>query len=154
MPPDLANAVLESWVMHARNLIDFFYGSKQQDDIVMLDFVGEIIGSFGFPEISEELSDARRRANKEMAHLTSTRIGISPDEKQWAFGLITNQIIDRMKAFINLVNDGELRAALKSILPKEIDQKFAVKAQLNTSGLSGGEVTFQPGLKDRHNRDD
>lgn len=35
----IGNAILESWVQHIRNLIDFFYAEKRLDDIVIADYI-------------------------------------------------------------------------------------------------------------------
>jgi hypothetical protein len=76
-------ALLESWVIHLRNVIAFLFHSVAPDetDVVAGDFLANwptLIGA-----ISPTLSEARRRANKEIAHLTTARIPGAPKEKEW-----------------------------------------------------------------------
>ena len=76
------NLLIESCILHFRNLVDFFYpSSPQSDDISASDYVS----SWGSPTLPDNLKDARIRANKELAHLTLKRkTGHSPD-KLWNF---------------------------------------------------------------------
>lgn len=138
LPSNHGYALLESWVLHVRNLIDFFYAPKRLDDIVMVEFASDEDGIGDFPDITTELERARERANKEMAHLTYSRVGKSEADRQWAVGLITVQLIERMKAFADLVADNEIAAEVRKMLPKDPRDRYVVTAVANTSGFSGG----------------
>ncbi len=137
LPSDHGYALLESWVLHVRNLIDFFYTPKKLDDIVMMEFTNDGQGIGDFPKITTELEMARERANKEMAHLTYSRVGKSDADKQWAVGKITVQLIERVKAFADLVADNGIATELKEMLPKDPRVRYIVTAVANTSGFSG-----------------
>ena len=145
---DHAYALLESWVLHVRNLIDFFYTPKKFDDIVMVEFVhnGQEVGDF--PEITTELERARERANKEMAHLTYSRVGKSDADRQWAVGLITIQLIERMKAFADLVADEEIATEVRELLPKGPGARYVVTVVANTSGFSVRPTVSGPFVKE------
>lgn len=77
----VSNALLESFTIHARALMDFFYPSEipQVTDVIAQDFIGdgqsweEVRGDQ--PEI---FGKARRRVNKEIAHLTYDRQTVTP----------------------------------------------------------------------------
>ncbi|MFH1432387.1 MAG: hypothetical protein ABIG84_04170 [archaeon] len=61
-PWDIRNAVIESFVIHTRVLLDFFYGRKTGDDIVATDFVD----AWDRPDITDTLKDARYKVNKQL----------------------------------------------------------------------------------------
>ncbi len=89
----IKNALIESFVIHLRNLIDFFYNDKpKSDDITVINFVNANC----IPEITEKIKLARKRAHKEVAHLTLKRTFKSED-KQW-------DIIDLKKEFKLLID--------------------------------------------------
>jgi hypothetical protein len=84
----MTNALLESFVIHLRNLLDFFYPppSSKSDDVVAYDFFHSPSEWDRIrPGMSATLSGARTRANKEIAHLTYARLVVSPESKPWAF---------------------------------------------------------------------
>ena len=67
--------MLESFAIHLRNLIDFFYtppNHARNDDLVAADFFDPPT-SWNPGPISKSLSDARERANKEISHITYKR---------------------------------------------------------------------------------
>lgn len=144
MPIDLGNAVLESWVLHVRNFIDFFYSPKLKDDIVISDFLRGENWRNEFPAISRNLEEAKERANKEMAHLTYSRIGKTQEEKLWAVGQLTNQLVERMETFADLVGDNEIASSLKSLLPKGAKLRLVIAPMTNTSGFSDEATIVEP----------
>ncbi len=91
------NSMLESFSIHSRNLIDFFYPSekitKSNTDISIIDYIDEKnLGKL--PQISELLRIARIKANKQVAHLTTDRMTkyITDEEKGWDFKQISIEI--------------------------------------------------------------
>jgi hypothetical protein len=67
-------AGIESFGLHLRNLIEFFYpsangGKGRNNDVMATDF----LSSQKLPLITEKLKEARERANKELVHLTTAR---------------------------------------------------------------------------------
>lgn len=63
----LLNAILESFLIHARNLIDFFYSnSRYSDDVVAEDFIYD--WRTQEPTATDLLNDTRTRANKHLVH--------------------------------------------------------------------------------------
>src|SRR5579864_3336346 len=74
---------LESFLIHLRNLIDFFYPqSPRPTDVIATDFYDD--PAKWNATISSSLELARTRANKEVSHLTLGRkAGMHPD-KHWA----------------------------------------------------------------------
>jgi hypothetical protein len=82
-----ATALLESYVIHLRNLIEFFYRRRaelkdyQKTDVVAEDFFDDAVNC-STPQMSAEMKTAQNRANKEVNHLTAGRqIGKGEDWK-------------------------------------------------------------------------
>ncbi len=78
-PSPMASVLIESFVIHLRNLIDFFYYSRvKEDDVIASDFCP------GWNEtISSTLKAAKERANKEVNHLTLERKSGFDSNKPW-----------------------------------------------------------------------
>jgi len=99
----LVNALLESFVIHFRALLDFFYPPEnvKKDDVLAGDYFDD---SDGWEEIrpqpSKVLNRAKIRAHKEVAHLTYARLDVTPETKGWAFIEIANEINKLMDVFL------------------------------------------------------
>src|SRR5580700_3675340 len=78
-PSPTVTVLLESFLIHLRNLIDFFYTPRmKEDDVIASDFCP------GWSEtMSSTLKAARERANKEISHLTLERKGAHDPTKPW-----------------------------------------------------------------------
>jgi hypothetical protein len=108
----LANALLESFVIHFRGLLDFFYppATVKYDDVIAADY-------FDDPNewerikpspLSTTLSQAKTRAHKEVAHLTYARLEVTPEQKGWAFVDIANEMHSLMELFLKNVPKNRL----------------------------------------------
>jgi hypothetical protein len=100
------NAVLESFTIHARVLLDFLFADKpRSDDIIAEDFFAE-------PEewavlrgvMPPALVEVNRRVGKEVAHLTYSRLEVTPSEKSWQFLEIASDMENVMARFCNHVS--------------------------------------------------
>lgn len=97
----LHNVLIESIVVHLRNVIDFLYLDKPKaTDVVAADFFAPGAWEGLRPAISVTLEAARVRANKEVAHLTTDRITGSPPEKAWDFTSLANEIRPLMRLVV------------------------------------------------------
>jgi hypothetical protein len=92
------NAAIESFAIHLRNWIDFFYlRNPQNDDITWRDYLAS--GSaWTPPPISPTLEAARRKANKQIAHLTVSRFMDDDARKHWDTGW-ANEILSILRAY-------------------------------------------------------
>lgn len=82
------SAIVECFVLHFRNLVEFLEPNNlRDDDVIAKDFLP--INTELTP-LSQRLKDARKRANKEMAHLTTARQFGSPKTKEWSTGLLND----------------------------------------------------------------
>lgn len=88
--PDLKKAVnyamIESFVIHSRNLMDFFYRDSGDKDDVYASLYFEDMSRWAVIRPVDEtglLDKIRKRANKEVTHLTFARLDIKESEKGW-----------------------------------------------------------------------
>jgi hypothetical protein len=83
---------LESFAIHLRNLIDFFYRPPQPpDDIGASDFYDPLSG-WVYGTMSSTLEVARERANKEVSHITFKRKTGMAYGKPWDVSALSAEI--------------------------------------------------------------
>ena len=106
------NALLESFTIHARALLDFLYAEKPQpDDVIAEDYFADPAGWVSIrPEKTTTLKTVHRRVGKEVAHLTYARQEVAPEMKPWSFVQIGQEIISICDFFLksiprNLIGD-------------------------------------------------
>jgi len=84
------NALVESLVIHGRNLIDFFYTPPIKDDLV----ANHVRCRQQPPSyIPSALKEWREQAHKRIAHLTETRF---EDYKMWKAGEVRSELETRL----------------------------------------------------------
>jgi hypothetical protein len=92
------NMVLEAFVIHARNQVDFFYERSQPhpSDVYAALYVKE------WPDLrpakSELLKETKKRADKQLAHLTVERIELS--SQSWDHQGITRELVALYQRFL------------------------------------------------------
>jgi hypothetical protein len=91
------NAQVESFAIHARLLLDFFYPSNPRDDDVLAKHF--VDGSWKPPALTPALSELRQRVGKGVAHLTYSRLNVTEEEKQWLFAAICSEFGHVVRAF-------------------------------------------------------
>lgn len=121
VPWALVNALLNTFALHARNLIDFLYsrsdGKDYPTDIVIEDLVGEAILTKYLPTISPLLSEARVKANKQATHLTMERIEFEQvDKKGWKFFAIAEEIKKALAAIAPHIPQSRINDKLREKL--------------------------------------
>ncbi len=111
----LTNALLESFVVHVRGVMDFLYNDNpQNDDVVAQDFFASPDAWASIrPELSELLRKAKKRVGKEIAHLTYARLEVTPDTKPWPFVSIANEVSSVMQVFLTNVPKEKLGSQWK-----------------------------------------
>jgi hypothetical protein len=95
------NAILESFAIHLRNLLDFFYPglSPQDNDVIAANYYDAGHLPTNFPAQSNQLKRAERRAHKELSHLTTERIAGRPPEKAWTTGPLLQEMVNLIQVF-------------------------------------------------------
>lgn len=78
------NLLLESLAVHTRLLVDFFYGEKKnRNDIITQDLLPqEKDWKIIRPPLTEKLKNAKKKADKQLAHLSRWRIKIKKEGKK------------------------------------------------------------------------
>lgn len=102
----ICNALVESCGIHARNLLDFLFStSARQDDVISEDFFDDVIITWRKkrPAKSTLLSTIHKRVAKELAHLTYSRLEVTPTSKRWQFHILAIEIGVVLKTFLQLV---------------------------------------------------
>ena len=101
----LINSLLEIFVIHVRGLMDFFYADRPKpDDVLAADFFSSPVEwETVRPPCSETLSLAKKRAGKEIAHLTYARLAVTPENKSWQFIEVTAEVQKVMEVFLKHV---------------------------------------------------
>jgi hypothetical protein len=92
------NAQVESFAIHARLLLDFFYPSEKprDDDVLAKHFVD---GAWRPPALTPALSELRQRVGKGVAHLTYSRLNVTEEGKQWLYTDICSDFGHVVRAF-------------------------------------------------------
>lgn len=102
------NLLAESLATHVRVLIDFFYDTKNlkyPNDLVAQDFLPKNISWDKIRPIKTKiLEDAKNKADKQLAHLSTWRIKLKNDgRKAWHFPEILEDIEKVIKKFNEIV---------------------------------------------------
>jgi hypothetical protein len=112
--PVSQNAVLESFTIHLRQLIDFFWPenprrSGDTPDAVAADFFDEGEWESLCPERPEILSEAiRKKIGWGVAHLTYGRARAKPEDKPWQFVALAHALAPAILAFVDNVDKTKL----------------------------------------------
>lgn len=99
------NALLESFTIHARVLLDFLYAKKPQPDDVIADdfFPTSQEWKEVRPKKTEVLEKVHKRVGKEVAHLTYARQDVTPEMKPWSYLQILHDIEVSFNEFLRIV---------------------------------------------------
>ncbi|SRR6266700_5035033 len=105
-------ALIESFAIHFRNLFEFFYNKEpKKTDVVAADF-------FDDPAVwnvsaSSVLVIVRKRADKEVSHLTLQRKDASDSGKNWPVDDYFNQLRPTVCTFVDTASHKKLDAQVK-----------------------------------------
>jgi hypothetical protein len=107
------NILVESFLIHARNLIDFLQPTThlRDDDVIAADFfVGaavdweDVFKKVNIFTPAMDIEGIRDRINKRLAHLTYDRLNIPPGGDSWDTTLLTRAILDGVDLFLTQVD--------------------------------------------------
>lgn len=97
------NALLESFLIHARALVGFFGDKHKPDDIVARDYVATWA-----EEVPPSLRDECNRINKQVAHLTTARHTAAVPQKRHDVAAIRQRLEDLIGRFLPQVDSALL----------------------------------------------
>jgi hypothetical protein len=105
-------ALIESFAIHLRNLFDFFYNQSPRDtDVVAADYFDDPAAWSERP--SSVLIVARKRADKEVSHLTLQRKDAADPDKNWPVGDYFKLMQPTVQAFVRTVSLKRLHPRVK-----------------------------------------
>jgi len=97
----LKYAVLDSFCVHLRNMIEFF-GGKKGDCVTYKYFIASE-ESIAFPHnLSEKYN---RKINNLLSHLTFERLKINQKDRKWPTGRIANEVNENILKFFEKANE-------------------------------------------------
>lgn len=112
------NAFIESFVIHARILIEFLHGDKQYDTF----FASDYCSNWSKPlKDRDYLLEIKRKANRMGAHLTAT--GVMADNKDWPVTEIRDTLNKEIEEFLDNENTRiteETKKAIKEVMISQI----------------------------------
>ncbi|MFH1565395.1 MAG: hypothetical protein ABIC82_06205 [bacterium] len=104
------NLLIESLATHTRVLIDFFYCDNKKfpdDDIIAQDLLPDNIvwKEIRPQELPQILKDAKVKADKQLAHLTLSRLRLERENKKgWDYKQINQEMNKIIECFNNVKN--------------------------------------------------
>ena len=128
----MRSVVIESFVIHLRNLIDFFFTTPTHDD--------DVAAVHFYPEWNEVMPHilklARDRANKELSHLTLQRkTGRHPD-KPWDVAALFRSVHQVAKRFVNKASPAKLSPEVSKWVNMSRSESIAVLSGLVTTNTA------------------
>jgi hypothetical protein len=116
----LLYALHDSWAIHARNILAFFYPDRPQpDDAVASDYFHD--RDWDCPVQGDGLRRLRTKAAKELAQLDYGRVSFTPDERSWEYDPIVRDLAAPLRAFAEQVPStrvgADFRERLLEMLP-------------------------------------
>jgi hypothetical protein len=104
--PVVQNALLESFGVHNRNLIDFLWldHPMKHTDAIARDWIER----WQPPEMSERLAHVKDRVGKEMVHLSYNRLDVRQEEKGWTVLGIGPEVIAAFGKFATEAPDNRV----------------------------------------------
>jgi len=142
------NALLNSFSMHARNLIDFLYlcslGKDRPTDIIVQDYIDDRTLSKHLPQMTCPLQEAKRKADKQVAHLTLDRIQYQKSGKEWPFGQMAVDIMEAFRAIAPDFPETRSSDSFRGLIsrPRLIIPPVTTTPTYSREGLPTG-ITFQ-----------
>lgn len=122
LPWAINNALLNTFAVHSRNLIDFLYSrSRRKDyatDIVIQDYVETDVLTQNLPAISALLEEALNKANQQVAHLTLKRIEYEKAGKEWKFVEVVKHVCQAFSSIAPHIPDSRISDNLKQKLSR------------------------------------
>lgn len=107
LPWEVQNGLLESFVIHARGLIEFLWrdASRRQGDGLAAHYFPSDAWAARRPKMETTLKQVPARAGREVAHITFQRIEAAEEARGWHYGQIAASIGRCLRVFVQEVSD-------------------------------------------------
>ena len=124
-------ALLESFLLHARNLYEFLFLKKGKGDKNALranDFMEDI--SYAIPTPDGELKRwAKYMIDRRLVHLSQQRLTIKEADAEWKVGILLDQIYQQLLEFYEWVDDEHICEQLRLRKNRALHDAFHKEAQ-------------------------
>jgi len=101
-------------------------------------------------DLPQLLEKVRKRANKEVAHLTYARASVAPADKDWPFVKIAEDILSDLSEWIELASPSKVSDSLAQTISRSFDavsKKQAVYTVDSTTARPGVHIYGSNGKK-------
>lgn len=100
------NALLESFVVHASVILDFFYKPQvKPDDAKAVHYMNSIEAwNAILPSYAKYFRKFNKKRNKEVMHLSYKRLDVRPDQKRWGAFEVTANIRRLVDKFLEMAD--------------------------------------------------
>ncbi|MEW5924203.1 MAG: hypothetical protein AB1746_09465 [Candidatus Zixiibacteriota bacterium] len=118
------NAVIESFGLHSRNIIEFLFFPPKSDYLRAQNYF-EMSGNKSLIKFKTKKKDFTRLLNKinnDISHLTLNRLGKTIEKMSWDFAENASKIGDALKDFTSLLNN----KAVNNIIGDSIDKLLSL----------------------------
>ena len=102
LSPALTNLVLESFLIHVRNLDAFFYNPrKNRNDVLAEDFYPDASEwAENRPQLPKVIKENRTRLHRSLAHLSYSRLRYTGENKKWPHDKMRTEMLKVVKEFL------------------------------------------------------
>lgn len=150
LPEAEVNALLESFTVHARALVFFFYEPPKFDNDVVADhFMPPLLewSRIAGP-LPIALMDVRSRVGTEIAHLSYARLKVMPDAKLWNISEITVALLGAVDLFTQYAENLAPPWATREASPKPRTPIVPTTATGTSSPITVNSISAQRIIRD------
>ena len=107
---EIGNSALDSLLMRARLLMDFFFrDTGQADDVLAIDFFHDLSPNPYKPHMTKTMSRERQKINKRLVHLTTQPMPRLRSNQRYAVTKFAPQIVKAFRKWLSVVPDSRLQ---------------------------------------------
>jgi hypothetical protein len=141
----LKNAFIESFCVHARNLLDFFCDPNPlENDIYYKDFLKINPNNEFTPSFTIDLKVTNENLNVYLSHLSHKRIN---KKIKWEISKITNEINKNMRVFLKAVNPSLICDKLKEYMHGKVKKLNDITTICATTEATSGVISVTKSIK-------
>ena len=112
---EVGNAALDSLLLRARLLMDFFFrDTAKPDDVIALDFFHDFNPKPYKPRMTKKIERERNKINKRLMHLTTQPMPGLRSNQRYAIDKFAPPIVTAFRKWLSVVPDARLYRPAKS----------------------------------------
>ena len=111
---EIGNAALDSLLIRARLLMDFFFrDTGHDDDVLAIDFFHDINPKPYKPRMTKTMTRERKKINKRLVHLTTQPMPRLRSNQRYSVSKFAPQIVKAFRKWLSVVPDSRLQKPAK-----------------------------------------